>query len=89
MKYVFDYCLFYILCGFQCYDRLCQWDKMESVCHLLLSNSESNARDVPLELVWQQNYSQVVLLLVCVLALCVSWKKVSKSIGAFLESSCM
>ena len=44
----------------QCYDRLCQWDKMESVCHLLLSDSEAGTPDVELDSVWQQTCNQVL-----------------------------
>jgi len=43
----------------QCYDRLCQWDKMETVCHHLLSASAASAHDVSLDLVWQQTGNQV------------------------------
>ena len=35
---------------------------MENVCHLMLSDSAAETRDVSLELVWQQDCNQVVLL---------------------------
>jgi len=58
-----DTCVVWCL---QCYDRLCQWDKMENVCHLMLSDSAANTRDVSMELVWQQTCNQVLVCCVCV-----------------------